>query len=112
MGNNYFLSKELVDTLNQKNVHLLYQVSCDLLQGTLFSTWLDCTALDLEGDLASEWEKYKKILIRSGIHLQDRLDVLLWTGGDNSGQLKVKNVYNAIVTNLWNFKVGVWRRKL
>jgi hypothetical protein len=78
MGNDYFLSKELVDSLNQKKVHMLYQVSCDLLQGTLFSTWLDCTALDLEGDLALEWEKYIKLLISSRIHLQDRSYVLLW----------------------------------
>jgi hypothetical protein len=112
MGKDSFLSKELVDSLNQKNVHLLYQASCDLLQGTLCSTWLDCTTLELEGDLALEWEKYKNILISSGIHLQDHPDVLLWTGGDNSGQLMVKNVYNAVATKLWNLKVGGWRRKL
>jgi hypothetical protein len=80
MGKDSFLTKELVDRLNQKNVHLLYQASCDLLQGTLCSTWLDCTTLELEGDLALEWEKYRKLLISSGIHLQDRPDVLLWTG--------------------------------
>jgi len=38
MGKDSYLSKELVDSLNQKNVHMLYQEICDLLQGTLCAT--------------------------------------------------------------------------
>jgi hypothetical protein len=37
----------------------------------------------------------------------DRTDELKWTGGDNSGNLTVKNVYNAIATKLW--KKNNWR---
>jgi hypothetical protein len=62
--------------------------------------------LGLEGDLATEWEKYRRNLIGSGIQLLDRLDELMWTGGDNSGQLTVKNVYNAVASKLWKFKIG------
>jgi hypothetical protein len=51
-------------------------------------------------------------LIGSGVQLLDRPDELKWTGGDNSGQLTVKNVYNALATKLWKKTIGGWRKKL
>jgi hypothetical protein len=79
MGIDSFLSNELVATLNQKNVYLLYQVGCDFTQGLICSNWIDSAALGLEGDLAAEWEMFRRNLIGAGIQLLDRLDVLLWT---------------------------------
>jgi hypothetical protein len=66
----------------------------------------------LEGDLAAEWERYRRNLIGSGIQLTTRSDELKWTGGDSSGQLTVKNVYNALSSKLWKNKIGGWRKKL
>jgi hypothetical protein len=35
-------------------------------------------------------------LIESGISLVDKQDELIWTGGDKSGFISVKNVYEAL----------------
>jgi hypothetical protein len=40
--------------------------------------------------------------MEAGIRLQDRPDVLLWTGGDQSGSLTAKNVYHALATFYWS----------
>jgi hypothetical protein len=63
--------------------------------------------MDLEVDLATKWEKFRRDLIGSGVQLLYRLDELKWTRGDKFGQLTVKNVYNAIATKLW--KKNNWR---
>ena len=55
---------------------------------------------------------YRRNLIGSGVHLLDKLDELNWMGGDNSGQFSVKNVYNALASKLWKFKIGGSRKKL
>jgi hypothetical protein len=112
MGNNSILSEDLVVSLNQKNVHYLYQASRDICPGMICSIWLDSEDLGLVGDLATEWEKFRRALIGSGVHLLDRPDELKWTGGDIFGQLTVKNVYNAIATKLWKKAIGGWRKKL
>jgi hypothetical protein len=85
MGKYSILSEDLVVSLNQKNVHYLYQASRDLRPGTICSIWLDSEELGMVGDLATEWEKFRRALIGSGVQLLDRLDELKWTGGDNSG---------------------------
>jgi hypothetical protein len=48
----------------------------------------------------------------SGISISDRHDELRWTGGDCSGLITTKNVYNALATELWKNKIGGWRRNL
>jgi hypothetical protein len=53
MGKDSLLSNELVEWLNHKNVYLLYQASCDQVQGSLGSNWLNDTDLELEGDIAT-----------------------------------------------------------
>jgi hypothetical protein len=112
MGKDSILSEDLVVSLNQKNVYYLYQASRDLCPGTICSIWLDSEDLGLAGDLALEWEMFRRALIDSGVQLLDRPDVLKWTGGDYSGQLTVKNVYNAIATKQWIKTIGGWRKKL
>jgi hypothetical protein len=51
-------------------------------------------------------------LIDTGIYLVNRPDELLWNGGDASGQISVKNVYEALSNKLWSYKIGGWRRNL
>jgi hypothetical protein len=68
--------------------------------------------LALEGDQATQWDAFRRNLIDSGILLVDRSDELIWTGGDMSRQIIVKNVYEALSNKLWRYKIGEWRRKL
>jgi hypothetical protein len=51
MGSKAFLSDDLVQALNQKNVHYLYQASRVLRPGTICSTWIDNEDLNLSGFL-------------------------------------------------------------
>jgi len=99
MGKDSILSKYLFLLLNKKNVYFLYQAR--LHQGTIFPNWLESKDFLLEGDLVVEWEKYKINLIGSGVQLLERSDELKWTGGDNSGKITVKNVYNALASKIW-----------
>jgi hypothetical protein len=64
------------------------------------------------GSLAIEWNSFCKALIDSGIHLQPRDDFLIWTGGDHSGILTVKNVYNAMEKKFWPQQIAGWRRQM
>lgn len=57
MGQDSVLSHKLVRILNLKNVHLLYQASRVLPQGSISSTWLDSTELGLVGETTTEWER-------------------------------------------------------
>jgi hypothetical protein len=44
--------------------------------------------------------------------LVDRSDELIWNGGDSSGQISVKNVYEALSNKIWRYKIGGWRRNI
>jgi ribonuclease HI len=68
--------------------------------------------LELEGQTTFEWKTFRCALINSGVQLQARPDVLKWTGGDSSGQITVKNVYEATEAKYWNFSIGGWRKTL
>jgi hypothetical protein len=76
------------------------------------NSWLRSSELGLEGDHAAEWDTYRRNLIDYGVLLVDRSDELIWTGGDLSGQITVKNVYEALSNKSWRYKIGGWRRKL
>jgi hypothetical protein len=59
-----------------------------------------------------EWTAYCKALIHSGIQLHPRDDNLIWIGGDHSGLITVKNVYNALANEYWLNPITDWRRHL
>jgi len=52
-------------------------------------------ALSLEGSQAIEWSRYTSALKGAGISLTDNPDTLLWAGGDATGYINVKNLYDA-----------------
>jgi hypothetical protein len=108
MGQDYYLSHDLINCLNQKNIHLLFQVSWISDRGPLGQSWFHNVELGLE----EEWDIYRRNLIDSGIILVDRPDELIWTGGDMSAQITVKNVYESLSNKLWRYKIGGWRRKM
>jgi hypothetical protein len=99
------LSTSLIDKLNNHRILYLYQARHVPSRGDFFTDWVGGVNLELEEDEAVEWEKFRKNLIDSGINLQDRPDTLLWTGGDKTGQLTTKNVYEAVATKIWTTKV-------
>jgi hypothetical protein len=83
-----------------------------LRPGMICSNWITSEELELEGHLALEWEMFRCALINSGVQLQARPDELKWTGGDLSGQISVKNVYEATEAKHWKYSIGGWRKFL
>jgi len=103
------LSQPLVTMLNQKHFHTLAQVRNPTDSQLLCNYWLKSCDLNLLGDLASEWDHYRKALIDSGILLQDKVDMLMWTMGDNYGIPMVKNIYRGIVSTKMLKKIDRWQ---
>jgi hypothetical protein len=77
-----------------------------MTRGAVGSSWISSVELGLDENLAVEWDNFRQSLIESGISLVDRQDELIWTGGDMSGHISVKNVYEALSNKLWRFKLG------
>jgi hypothetical protein len=66
---------------------------------TFAEVWKSNEDLELIGNHASDWDKYTAELNRVGVTLhEDVKDTLLWTGGNSSGNLTVKNYYDAIIS--------------
>jgi hypothetical protein len=56
------------------------------------------TKLELSGNLSSEWDQYRRALQAAGVIITDKMDELIWIGGDTSGILTLKNVYEALLS--------------
>lgn len=55
--------------------------------------------LGLTGILSDDWFNYTKELNGAGVTLQsNKEDTFMWSGKDNSGDLSVKNGYDAILS--------------
>jgi hypothetical protein len=109
MGDNSFLSIHLQDALRDKDIQTLAQMRNPFNDQTTSSYWLTSDELGLEGDLALEWEMYRRALIDSGALIQDNNDQLLWIGGDKSGIPSAKNFYSSIISSKSLSKVESWR---
>jgi hypothetical protein len=59
--------------------------------------WLHSSSLQLHDPLAKEWDAFASSLNSAGISLSNEQDTLLWAGGDGSGSLSVRNVYEALL---------------
>jgi hypothetical protein len=84
---------------------------------SLAEKWLNNADLRLSGTLASEWDCFVKELMGVGVSLFDFNDTLLWTGGDATGKISVKNIYSALISTQdlpkWRgWKVSIWKWKL
>jgi hypothetical protein len=55
---------------------------------------------------------YRKRLIDAGIALSEAQDELKWTGGDCTGILSTRNVYNAWQLKIWQKNIGGWQRRI
>jgi hypothetical protein len=106
------LSPQLLAHLHNKNLFFLHQIKSSTSGGHLGDFWLSSADLELDSDLSVEWDGYTHRLMETGIHLQERPDTFLWTGGDSSGNLTAKNVYRALAIKCWANTSERWRLKI
>jgi hypothetical protein len=112
MGDATILSGDLITALNLKGVFYLFQANSVPRPGMICPNWLTSADLELEGLLALEWQNFRCALINTGVQLLMRPDELKWTGGDSSGMISVKNVYEATEKKKRSFVIGGWRKSL
>jgi hypothetical protein len=112
LGNFSLLSQELLASLKWRNIYFLFQARGSIRPGTICAQWKASDDLGLMGEQAIEWDLFCRALIFSGVQLQDRPDELKWIGGDRSGTLTARNVYNALASKLWPQPIGGWQKKL
>lgn len=94
-----YLPPQLIAHLNTKKIHL-FQARGSSRSGFISDRWIASAELELNAEHAFCWENFCMELSRSGIPLNDTNDQMLWSGGDCSGYLTVKNVYAAITNML------------
>jgi hypothetical protein len=90
----------------------LYQALGESRPGFLSDHWKTSEEIGLSGNLAVEWDAYCRELSGVGVQLQNQEDALIWTGGDRSGCLNVKNIYLALAKKKWLNVIGGWRRHM
>lgn len=73
--------------------------------------WLSRNMLGLLAQEILEWVRFTQALEKSHIHLQDRLDELLWVG-DPSGMYTQKTGYIRLCIDLFNREEKWWWRKV
>jgi hypothetical protein len=97
LGERSFLLNETINQLNQKQVYVLAHAVVARNPITTTELWMSSTDLGLTGLIAEDWDNFTRELNGVGVSLQaTEQDSLLWSGGDNKGELTVKNVYEAI----------------
>jgi hypothetical protein len=112
MGQSAILSEELIEAINRKGIYYLFQAKALAQVGRITSNWISSVDLDLSGQLQEEWQAYRCALINNGITLQEKSDLLKWTGGNMSGQVTVRNIYLAAEKQKWIYKTGGWRKAI
>jgi hypothetical protein len=59
----------------------------------------------LSGNLAAEWDIFRKSLIGAGVFIRDTPDQLLWKGGNSSGIYQLKMLIwlyiELLIFSLW-----------
>jgi hypothetical protein len=118
MGDRARLSLELVQTLSDNQIITLAQATTFVNLITLTEVWKTSADLNLTRCSRGEWSTFIAELNKSGVILRgDQADLLLWSGGDGSGVLSVKNCYDALIST-FNFpvsqgwKASLWKRKV
>jgi hypothetical protein len=111
IGNSSLLSPERREALKERNNCYLYKSWAKASLGFITNKWKSSGDLDLIGNLVVEWIAYYKALIHSGIQLQSKEESLILTGGDHSGVINDKNVYNALAKEYWSTQIIGWQRQ-
>jgi ribonuclease HI len=113
------LSQALCTKLASSNYIHLAQVGDPCGFPSLPARWKGSTDLALSGEEAIEWGCYTESLNSAGISILAEPDVLVWAGGDASGNISVKNLYLALEKHLnlqsdfsWLFQLWNWKLPL
>jgi len=119
MSDRSILSEPLLSHLNDIRITVLAQVRARISADSITETWLSSGSLGLRGRLASKWEQYRKALRGACIAIRNLADTLVWTRGDSSGNMTVKNVYSALISTLdypiegrWMLNLWKWNLQL
>jgi hypothetical protein len=89
-GSISFLSPELLVVLRDRNLRYLYQARAQNHEGFYIDRWKSSSRSGTVGSSCFRVESFCNFLLYLGIHLQHNEDLLIWTRGDNSGNLSVK----------------------
>jgi hypothetical protein len=96
MGAKALLSPRLLERLHFLGLHYLFHLKSPHSRNSLGKSWVTSSSLYLDRELSAEWNSYTYHLNEAGIHLLERPDTLIWTGGDKSGVISVRNIYKAL----------------
>jgi len=94
------MSTQLRSILIQKGIITLDLASVYQDPNTLSEVWINSRELGISGNLSLEWEHFCDNLNEAGVSLNENEDSLIWTRGDSSGRLSVKNLYAALISTL------------
>jgi len=106
------LSTTLICYLNRINITVLAQLRDPSSIVSFPEIWKNTDTLGLTGELATEWNSYSTTLRGAGILLRNKADSLMWTRGNSSGSISVKNIYNALLNYLDIPFTNEWLKKL
>lgn len=112
MGIKAQLSSRLLECLHNLGLHYLFHLKAPHSSCTLGESWKTISLLLLDRELSVEWIRYTKHLNEAGICLQERPDKLIWTGGDKSGLISVRNIYKALTNGIWPTCDQTWRNRM
>jgi hypothetical protein len=81
---------------------------------TYLSNWKDSEELELTWELSTEWIQFRRALQAVGVIVTGNEDELIWTGGDTSGVISVKNVYEALISTqnlplITSWRIQMWK---
>jgi ribonuclease HI len=81
---------------------------------TYLSNWKDSEELELTWELSTEWLQFRRALQAAGVIVTGNEDELIWTGGDTSGVISVKNVYEALISTqnlplITSWRIQMWK---
>jgi len=97
LGDRSLLSCDLRSHLRLNNFTQLAHILKQPGGRALPDNWLDSGDLNLSDPSAAEWNLHISALKEAGITLSSRPDSLRWAGGDSTGNLTVRNLYDALL---------------
>jgi hypothetical protein len=112
MGIKALLSPRLLERLHNLGLHYLFHLKSPHSRNSLGESWVTSSSLNLDRELSAEWNSYTYHLNEAGIRLQERPDTLIWTGGDKSGVISVRNIYKALAEASWPTRDQTWHTQL
>jgi hypothetical protein len=78
------------------------------------SNWKDNEELELTGELSMEWLQFRQALQAVGVIVTRNENELIWTEGDTSGVISVKNVYEELISTqniplITGWRIQMWK---